>query len=140
MVSGTLRLPVDTAFPELAASDPTAELAGVQRMLRDLEFHPERHLGPLEAQSSDVVELVRRKRHWIDTHPTATLARRRCHEIRAVNELLQPHMESLRHATLDRVGPLAAQMHARTVLESRAHPWCFFAEKPLRSFLLLEND
>jgi hypothetical protein len=110
VVSGTLRLPVDGVFPEL------------------------------EGQSAEIVELVRRKRHWIDTHPTATLARRRCHEIRAVNEQLQPRMESLRHAALDRVGPLAAQVHARSVLESRAHPWCFFAEKTLRSFLLLEND
>ena len=140
VVSGTLRLPVGNMFPELAVTDPAAELADVHRMLRDLEFHPERHLAPLEGQSADIVELVRRKRHWIDTHPTATLARRRCQEIRAVNELLQPRMESLRHAALDRVGPLAAQMHARSVLESRAHPWCFFAEKTLRSFLLLETD
>ena len=140
VVSGTLRLPVGNMFPELAVTDPAAELADVHRMLRDLEFHPERHLAPLEGQSADIVELVRRKRHWIDTHPTATLARRRCQEIRAVYELLQPRMESLRHAALDRVGPLAAQMHARSVLESRAHPWCFFAEKTLRSFLLLETD
>jgi hypothetical protein len=140
VVSGTLRLPVDGVFPELATSNPAAELADAQRLLRDLEFHPERHLASLEGQSAEIVELVRRKRHWIDTHPTATLARRRCHEIRAVNEQLQPRMESLRHAALDRVGPLAAQVHARSVLESRAHPWCFFAEKTLRSFLLLEND
>lgn len=140
VVSGTLKLPVDTVFPELAAGDPEAALVDVERTLRDLEFHPERHLAPLDAEAPEIVELVRQKRHWIDTHPTATLARRRCHEIRAVNERLQPRMESLRQATLARVGPLAAAVRARKVLESRAHPWCFFAEKPLRSFLLLEND
>ncbi len=140
VVSGTLKLPIDTVFPELATGDPEAALVDVQRTLRDLEFHPERHLAPLDAEAPEIAELVRRKRHWIDTHPTATLARRRCHEIRAVNERLQPRMESLRQATLARVGPLAAAARARRVLESRAHPWCFFAEKPLRSFLLLEND
>lgn len=140
VVSGTLKLPVDTVFPELVAGDPEAALVDVERTLRDLEFHPERHLAPLDAEAPEIVELVRQKRHWIDTHPTATLARRRCHEIRAVNERLQPRMESLRQATLARVGPLAAAVRARKVLESRAHPWCFFAEKPLRSFLLLEND
>ena len=33
-------------FPELGGRDPAADLAGVHRLLRDLEFHPERHLGP----------------------------------------------------------------------------------------------
>ena len=140
VVSGTLRLPLDTVFPELAASDPEGELAEVQRLLRDLEFHPERHLGQPEARLAEVDELLRRKRHWIDTHPTVTLARRRCHEIRAVNERLQPYVDRPRRAALDRVGPIATRMRARKVLQSRGHPWCFFAEKTLRSFLLLEND
>lgn len=140
VVSGTLRLPVGTVFPELATSDPAAELADVDRLLRDLEFHPERHLVPLERQPEEVRELVRRKRHWIDTHPTVTLARRRCHEIRAANEELQRHVEAIRRAALDRVGPLAASRRAIAVLNSRTHPWCFFSEKSLRSFLLLETD
>ena len=139
VVSGTLRLPVEGMFPELASADPAAELAEVHRLLRDLEFHPERHLAPPAARSAEAEELVRRKRHWIDTHPTVTLARRRCHEIRAVNERLQPFVDDLRHATLSRVGPLAGQMKARKVLQSREHPWCFFPEKPLRTFLLLET-
>jgi len=140
VVSGTLRLPVDDRFPELAAADPAADLAAVQRLLRDLEFHPERHLEPLERQSEEVREMIRRKRHWIDTHPTVTLSRRRCHEIRAVNAGLQPHVEALRCAALDRIAPLAMSRRARDVLRSRAHPWCFFPEKTLRSFLLLETD
>jgi len=140
VVTGTLRLPVDGLFPEFAADDPAADLAAVDRLLRDLEFHPERHLGPVDARPAEIEELVRRKRHWIETHPTATLARRRCHEIRAVNERLQPRVDEIRRAALDRVGPLAARLRAREVLRSREHPWCFFPEKTLRAFLLLEND
>ncbi|MFM8436810.1 MAG: hypothetical protein ACKOBP_16030 [Planctomycetia bacterium] len=139
VVSGTLRLPVEAAFPEVATADPVADMAGVHRLLRDLEFHPERHLGPDADWSPEARELVRRKWHWIETHPTVTLARRRCHEIRNANALLQPLVEDRRLAALDRVGPLAGQMRARKVLLSREHPWCFFAEKTLRPFLLLEN-
>jgi len=139
VVSGTLRLPVEEVFPELATADPAADMADVHRLLRDLEFHPERHLGAEADWAAEARELVRRKWHWIETHPTVTLARRRCQEIRGANELLQPFVEDRRRATLDRVGPIAGRMRARKVLQSREHPWCFFPEKTLRPFLLLEN-
>jgi hypothetical protein len=140
VVTGTLRLPVDRLFPGLAAENPTAELADVQRAIRDLEFHPERHLEPTDAQPEAVRELIRNKRHWIDTFPTATLAKRRCLEIRAANDGMAFHTQSLRGALLARVGPLAAAMRARKVLRSREHPWCFFEENALKTFLLLEMD
>jgi hypothetical protein len=38
------------------------------------------------------------------------------------------------------VGPLAAAIRGRKLLRSREYPWCFFPEKTLRRFLLLEND
>jgi hypothetical protein len=38
------------------------------------------------------------------------------------------------------VGPLATAMKARKILESREFPWCFFPEKALKTFLLLETD
>ena len=101
------------------------------------EFTDERYH---EISAGSLREMIRRKRHWIDTHPTVTLSRRRCHEIRAVNAGLQPHVEALRCAALDRIAPLAMSRRARDVLRSRAHPWCFFPEKTLRSFLLLETD
>jgi hypothetical protein len=139
VVSGTLRLPLEQVFPDLVSADPAADMADVHRLLRDLEFHPERHLGPDADWSPAARELVRRKWHWIETHPTVTLARRRCHEIRAANELLQPFVEDRRRGALDLVGPLAGRMRAQKVLQSREYPWCFFAEKTLRPFLLLEN-
>jgi hypothetical protein len=68
-----------------------------------------------------------------------TLAQRRCREIRAANSRLAVHTQPLRHELLSRVGPLATAMRARNVLASRALPWCFFAEKTLKTFLLLES-
>ena len=140
VVTGTLRLPVDGLFPGFAAEDPAAGLADVQRVLRDLEFHPERHLVPFDTQPEAIRELIRHKRHWIDTFPTATLAKRRCLEIRAANDGMAFHTQTLRAALLDRVGPLAAAMRARKLLRSREHPWCFFEENALKTFLLLEID
>lgn len=139
VVSGTLRLPVEGLFPEMATSDPAAELAEVHRQLRDLEFHPERHLLPRAALPEEARELIGQKQRWIETHPTATLARRRCREIRAANERLQFYAQDIRRDLLARVGPLAAGLRARKVLKSREHPWCFFPEKTLKTFLLLEN-
>ncbi|NDC62846.1 MAG: hypothetical protein EBZ59_02410 [Planctomycetia bacterium] len=140
VVSGTLRLPTERLFPEAAGRDPAADLAEVHRQLRDLEFHPERHLGPPDQQPDEVRELIDQKRRWIDTFPTPTLARRRCREIRAANDRMAFFTQDMRQALLARVGPLAVSLRARKVLESREFPWCFFPEKTLRRFLLLEND
>jgi hypothetical protein len=139
VVSGTLRLDVEGTFPGFAAADPAGQLAQIRRTLRDLEFHPERHLVPMDGQSAVVRELVNEKRRWIDTVPTAALARRRCHAIRAANEQLSREAEPLRRDLLARVEPLEVAIHARNVLRSREYPWCFFPEKTLKSFLLLEK-
>jgi hypothetical protein len=140
VVSGTMRLPIDRLFPESADGDPAAKLAALHRELRDLEFHPERHLQPIGEQPEDARELVQQKLRWIETYPTATLARRRCREIRAANDRMQFYTQRLRDDLLARVGPLATAMKARKILESREFPWCFFPEKALKTFLLLETD
>jgi len=85
-----------------------------------------------------VRELIRHKQRWIDTHPTPTLAKRRCREIRSANDRMAFHTQSLRNRMLDRAGPLATAVRARKVLRSREYPWCFFSENALKSFLLLE--
>jgi hypothetical protein len=139
IVSGTLRLPAAACYDGSHALDPEGRLAEVHHLLRDLEFHPERHLQPLDGQPDAIRDLVAEKWRWIDTHPTVTLAQRRCREIRAANSRLAVHTQPLRHELLSRVGPLATAMRARNVLASRALPWCFFAEKTLKTFLLLES-
>jgi hypothetical protein len=138
VVTGTLRLPVDKLFPGFATDDPAAELAALHGQIRDLEFHPERHLAPHDAQPEQVRELIQHKQRWIHTHPTPTLAKRRCREIRSANDRMAFHTQSLRNRMLDRAGPLTTAVRARKVLRSRDYPWCFFSENALKSFLLLE--
>jgi hypothetical protein len=139
VVSGTLRLPVEQLFPGFESDDPEAKLAAVQAGIRDLEFHPERHLEPLASQPEVVQELLTEKWRWINTHPTTALARRRCREIRAANARLAVHTQPLRDELLGRVGPLAAAIRGRKALASREFPWCFFPEKTLKTFLTLET-
>jgi len=139
VVSGTLRLPVAAAFPALEAEDPVADLLAAQATLRDLRYHPERHLDQEGALPESVHELVVAKRRWIETHPTATLARRRCQEIRAINERLAAVLDGEREAIEARIVRCTAAAKARTVLRSRDMAWCFFPENEVKSFLLLEN-
>ena len=80
------------------------------------------------------------KTRWIDTFPTPTLARRRCREIRATNDRLAFHTQAQRQRLLALSGPLSGRIRAAKALSSREHPWCFFQEKSLRRFLLLEID
>jgi len=139
VVAGTLRLPVERAFPGFSTDDPAGRLAAVKRQLRDLEFHPERHLGPPDAAPREALDLVTEKGRWIETHPTPTLARRRCHEIRAANARLATFTADVQRDLSARLGPLGAAVRAREVLAAREYPWCFFPEKTLKTFLLLET-
>jgi len=138
VVTGTLRLQVDRLFPGFATEDPAAELAAARRAIRDVEFHPERHLGGRDGQSAEVRDLIEHKLRWIGTHPTPTLAKRRCREIRAANESLAGHARHVQAALVERIDLLTTAERARTVLRSRDYPWCFFPEKALKPFLHLE--
>ena len=139
VVSGTLRLPLGEAFPGFESDDPVAERAAVRRALRDIEFHPERLLVPETPYPVEVGESATAKRRWIETVPTPTLARRRCREIRAANERMARHFAARTRLLESTAVRLATAIKAREVLQSRDHPWCFFPENMLKSFLLLEK-
>jgi hypothetical protein len=139
VVSGTLRLPLEGVFPGFEAQDPAGQLAASRMLLRDIQFHPERHLEHRASESDEIRDLIAAKRRWIDTHPTVTLARRRCREIRGINERLAAKLEILGSRTVTRTAELSAAVKSRNVLRSRGEPWCFFPENALKTFLLLEN-
>jgi hypothetical protein len=138
VVSGTLRLPLERVFAGIESADPDAELAAVLGTLRDIAYHPENHLDKA-ALPSGLRDAVTSKRRWIETVATPALARRRCREIRAANEALAGHARGKIEELEGRIVALEAAARARKVLWSRTHPWCFFPEKTLREFLLLEN-
>lgn len=139
VASATLRLPLEHVFPGIETANPSAELAAVRQTLRDIAYHPERHLLNGDGQSAEVSALIASKREWVQTVATPDLARRRCHEIRAANSQLVSHAAGTIKGLEARAGELQAAQKARGVLQARTHPWCFFSEKTLRALLLLEN-
>jgi len=139
VVSGTLRLPLEPVFPGIESGDPEEELAAVRRTIRDIAYHPERHLVPGDDLPDQIRELVAAKQRWVDTVPTPALARRRCREIRSANVRLAGHAGGVLRGLEARAMELKQAVKARRVLGARTHPWCFFPEKMLREFLLLEN-
>jgi hypothetical protein len=140
VATGTLLLPVEHVFPGIDSADPAAELADVRRTLRDVAYHPERHLPPPAELPAEVRQLVETKRRWVETVPTPALARRRCHEIRGTNSRLAATAAGFVRNLEARTAVLQRAVKARRILMSRTHPWCFFPEKMLREFLLLETD
>jgi hypothetical protein len=138
VVSGTLRLP--RPADDRTSLPAAEEHAEVRRLLRDLRYHPERHLMPIESQPRDLQDLVAHKRQWIDTFPTAALARRRRNEIGSANERLAAALEPEAARLRGLLEPLERRMRAEKILDNREFPWCFFPERTLRDFLLLESE
>jgi hypothetical protein len=132
IVSATLQLPIPRERPTIE------ELRRVDRLLRELEFHPERHfpgVGLSSDGSATAAELAREKRRWIEDPPPAT-ARERCHRIRAINQALQPVMEPKRQELLVERRELARRLRGEEILASREYAFCLYPAEVLQDFLL----
>ena len=132
-LSGTLRLPI---------GHPTVEpnqVRRLQRTLRDLKYHPERHLGTAlldVAQRQLAADWVSRKRTWVKTAKTPANAAQRHQGIVAANEAMQPWIAPLRTEWEQKLSRLIGQTRVNQLLESREYPFCLFPLEQLRHFLL----
>lgn len=131
VLSATLYLPVGSA------PGTTFDLDDVQRQLRDLEYHPERHLDHAALSAADarqVAELVSIKTRWIQTPQTPANARERCRAIRGVNESLQPWLDTQRrrlHACRDQA---FHRSRVDSILRWREYAFCLYPAEALRDF------
>jgi hypothetical protein len=126
-LTATLRLPVGQKD---AAPDDARH---VEEQLRELTYHPERHLDG--ARDGNVDLLVLEKRHWIDTTPTRENAKLRCHKIRDVNAALQTSVAGLRRQLLDERQQSAHRMRAHAILSSRDYSFCLYPAESLRPLM-----
>ncbi len=127
VASGTLHLPIPH-------HSPTADdLRTVHRQLRDMNFHPESHLG---SPPNGAAHWIEEKRRWINAAVEPREGRRRCRAIREANEQLQPYLAERRGELVARGDTLSAQLRAEAVLSSREYGFCLFPEDSLRTFLL----
>jgi hypothetical protein len=102
--------------------------------LRELEFHPERHLDR-SPEDGSVAELVARKQHWIAMPQTLDNARQRCHEIRSVNAALQPAVAGLRDEIAAERDRLNTALRGEAILSSREYAFPLFPAGTLRKLM-----
>jgi hypothetical protein len=135
-ISGTLRLPIARSVGSNRDANP------LQRRLRDLTYHPERHidLGAARFNGAGVngqaAELVARKQHWLALAKTPANAAERHREIAAANAGLQPFLADIRAGTERELALAGAQARANRVLNSREYASCLFPRQLLEQFLL----
>jgi hypothetical protein len=131
-ISGTLRLPI----PHGASGDAPAEL---RDRLRDLTYHPERHLNQAaigNGQRRTAEALLAEKRRWLQTPKRPENAAERHRGIVAANESFQPLVAAERARTEQALASILSRDRANRVLESREYAFCLFPRKLLDQFLL----
>jgi hypothetical protein len=129
-VSATLLLPV--ARPQVGRED----LRRAEQQLRELRFHPERHLdGVRPGLDPQVSELVAEKRRWIQTHPPRGAGRARHEAIERVNQALAPRVRIARERLLQERDDIRTLLKHHSILASREYAFCLFPESYLQSAL-----
>ncbi|MEX2170559.1 MAG: hypothetical protein WD851_14685 [Pirellulales bacterium] len=122
-LSATLRLPIEHE------SVNREHLHELSHELRELTFHPEKHL---ESSNGEVAAIVSSKQCWIAAPTTPANAAERHHAIVAANELLQPWVAQRREALLARQSDGRERLRASAILELREYAFCLFPANDLR--------
>ena len=130
-ISGTLRLPI-------ARSAATSREASMwQQQLRELTFHPERHIDfAAGSANGEASTLVADKRRWLAAAKTPANAAERHREIAAANQSLQPYVADVRRSVERQLAVASEQTRANRVLNSREYASCLFPRELLEEFLL----
>lgn len=135
-VTGTLRLPIEHAT---ASADDVRRL---QLALRELAFHPERHVefdGIPDRDGKAVgraKSLAADKLRWVSLPKTSESAAARHRGIIAANAALHEFVADKR-ATLEQQLSLAtSRLRSNRVLDSREYASCLFPSELLRNFFL----
>ena len=126
VVSGTLRLPL----PVYPVS--IEDVRRGERLKRDLEFNPQRHL----AEDAQTQELLAQRREWVQREPTDHAGRReRWRMLRRLNEQLTVFLDERKLETVRTVDRLRAEVEANALLRRRDWAFCLYPEELLRRWL-----
>jgi hypothetical protein len=132
VLSATLLLPIER--PPKSLEEPAVLAA----KLRELSYHPERFLDGMrdtsEGRSSSASSLIAEKLCWIETPPTRENAKRRCRNIRNLNERLQPWLAELRSQFQRRRDLAVAEARKEMILNWREYAFCLYPEETIRDF------
>ncbi len=127
-LSATLRLPLDA--PQVGLADITK----LTQLLRDIRFHPERHLQGADADQ--VSRWIAEKKRWIHANLPRGQRRARHIGITSANEALQHFLLEKREKIRALRSQAETQAAVAKTLGSREWSFCLFAEDDLRPRLL----
>jgi hypothetical protein len=135
VVSGTLHLPFP-AFPHSAG-----DVKRLERLRRDLDWNPQRHLTAIQQGRPEVAGLLAKRDALFRTEPTNRDERRQhFHDRRAVVEALRPYVAG-RAAELERQLVTArTEAHANEILFRRDYAWVLYPRDVLIPFLKNVQD
>lgn len=126
VATGTAKLPIDR--PQVSRKD----LRGITRLLRDLDFNPQRHVD----ESPEAQHLAEMKYALLAAPHSPDEKLQRHRQITQLNSEMQPFVLSRRKTLLDDQSQAVQQLRAERLLGSREFSFCLFPERSLRSFLL----
>jgi hypothetical protein len=108
------------------------DLRRVDRLLRELRYHPEKHAPPSEQAN----RLAAAKRRWIEASlPRGLRLERHC-SIKRINEEFQPFLAARREELQRRRRELESALRSKTILASREYSFCLFPRETLPGLLL----
>lgn len=116
-LTATMGLPVESEI-----ANPT-ELSRIKNQLRELAFHPETQLRNSDPAS---VEIVARKRHWIESNLPKGHRLERHRAIEKCNDLLQPYVQSQREQLTSSLAETSKKIRTGQILDSREFSFCLF--------------
>ncbi len=129
-LTGTLRLPVAARFVE------AGRVAELRRLLRDLEYNPDRHLAHGLRSDSAVRPLVVEKARLIGERPPLRSERRsRFERLRQINGSLAAFVADERVAAQSSLSAAEADAAAMEILKGRDWAFCVYPEDSLRRFM-----
>jgi hypothetical protein len=125
VVSGTLRLPLPTY------STTADDVRRLERLNRDLQFNPQRHL----VEDEQTRKLLAERQAWVTRQPGDLAEKRqRRRAIRQLNEQLGHFLVEKKRDVEEALRCCRAEIEANAILRRRDWAFCLFPETQLRDF------
>jgi hypothetical protein len=118
-------------LPGARLSVEERDIAQIDRLLRELEFHPE-----VWVDHKDAADLMAEKQKWVSLQVPRHERRWRHAGIEQANRALRILVNSRREELLAERSRLRSERQKQMVLDSREYAFCLFPEEPLRTRLL----
>jgi hypothetical protein len=107
------------------------DIARIEQLLRELQYHPEAWVEQAEAAA-----VIAEKRRWIALQVPRQQRRARHLAIEEANRVLRSMVHARHEELLVERARLRGERQKQLVLDSREYAFCLFPEEPLRARLL----